>query len=425
MSLTPHEQLLSAIKSRQTKNTEFNGGILTADRYLKTLQDCAGSDLCYRYAAKGNLSFDDQIKRAKETLTYNNPDMIVEDNYSDWKKDFSAKDIYEQDIELPKNTLMVFKHVLTSPRKDRDGDVLRTQGARPDPNMLLLWQHTHTLPIGKMLAVAEHTKNKLSLVSALVDVNDLAHDSAVMIENKMGRFSHGFKALDFSDNKEIDKNGKSVSTGGFDIKVFEIMEESLVSVPSNVDAEVTDVLLTLVGNGKLTSPLMKSFGTSLKSKQNATVNVPVDLKSLPITLNVTVNTKSTEKEDEDESIKSAGKSTKCGCGCNGAPGGCGKQSTPEKADANDGEEKSTEQQKEKSVNCPECGASMKEGACTKCNYREKSSVDGISAKEAMAIFLSKATKEEIDFMEETVKKLQEIRVKSERGRKFASLLNRK
>ncbi len=323
--MIPQEILLAAIKARSIKSTEWNGGILTADCYLKTLQDCCGSELCYRYAAKGNVSFNDLLTKAAKTLTYNNPDMVVEDLYTEFKKSFKSENIHGESIELPKDTLMVFKHTLTSPRKDRDGDILRTKGARPDPNMLLLWQHSHTLPIGKMLGVVEHTSKSLKMISALVDINDLAHDSAVMIDNKMGRFSHGFKALDFDEVKETNSAGKSVATGGFDVKEFEIMEESLVSVPSNVDAEVEDVMLSLTGKGKLTSPFMKAFADNIRSKHTSTsVSVP----SFPLNINLTVNGKSLSQIEEEEhgsnaADKSSKGSTKCGCGCNGAPGGCG------------------------------------------------------------------------------------------------------
>ena len=229
--LSPNEELVLAIRERSEKLTEFNGGILLADRYVKTISECVGSDLCYRLAAKGNTSFADIIKRASNTLTYNNPDMVVEDVYGENKYEWRDSD--GDLVELPKHTLMVFRHVLTTPRKDRDGDTMRTKGGRPDPKMSMLWQHVHTLPIGKMLAVHEHNERRLVLVSAIVDINDLAHDSAKMIEAGMGRFSHGFKALEFEKNKE---------GGGFDIKLFEIMEESLVSVPSNTDAENEEIV---------------------------------------------------------------------------------------------------------------------------------------------------------------------------------------
>ena len=147
--LTSNQQLLDAIKGR-TKQTQFNYGILTADRYVKTMEQMAGLDACYKYASRQSTSYNDVLAKAGKTLVYSNEDMIVEEI-----KEVTAETQLEG-IELPKNTLMVFKHVLTTPRKDRDGDILRTEGAILDPKMPLLWQHIPTLPIGKMLAVVEH-----------------------------------------------------------------------------------------------------------------------------------------------------------------------------------------------------------------------------------------------------------------------------
>lgn len=263
--MNTNDLLLDAIAGRQQKRTEFGYGILTADRHVRNMQECVGLDLCYRYGTvRGkNISFDDVLRKAARTLTYSNQDMLVLRKAA-------------PDFELPKNTLMAFRHVLTTPRKDRDGDVLRTEGAEVDPRMLLLWQHVHTLPIGKMVAVAEHNKNKLVLVSAIVDLNELAHDAAVMVDNDMARFSHGFRALEFDELKEDE--GEITGPGGFDVKRFEIMEESIVSVPSNLDAEVEERMLDLVEGGKLTSDLMKETGRTIRDRRAVRVQSGIDLK---------------------------------------------------------------------------------------------------------------------------------------------------
>lgn len=254
--------LLTAVKARGSKQTEFAYGILTADAYVKTLQDCVGLSACYRLASKGHTSFTDLMNKAAQTLVYSNPEMVVEEKRL-------ANESYGKGIkiDLPKNTLMSFRHVLTSSTKDRDGDVLHSDGASVDPNMLLLWQHVHTLPIGKMIQVVDQTKNQLVVVSAIVDMNELCHDSAVMIDNGMGRFSHGFKAVEFTETK-ADRNGRG---GGFNVTQFEIMEESLVSVPANVDAQTEEVLLSLVEGGKLTSPMLKRVGKGIRSRRNVVV----------------------------------------------------------------------------------------------------------------------------------------------------------
>ena len=302
-----NDRLLSGVKARTQKQSEFNYGILTADRYVKTLLDCVGSDLCNRYASTKVTSFDDILRKASRTLVYSNPDMVLQDSYG---KKYRWMDKDGDELTLPKNTLMVFQHCLTSSRKDRDGDILRTQGAQPDPKMLLLWQHIPTLPIGKMLQVVDHNSKKLSVVSVIVDMNELCHDSAVMVDNDMARFSHGFRALEFEKMKAVE--GETTSPGGFDVKVFEIMEETIASVPSNVDAEVEEVLLSLVEGGKLTSSILKSVGQTIREHRPKRVNVPISLD-----LNVTINGKAIGDETNDKSASGAG-----ACGCGSPAGQC-------------------------------------------------------------------------------------------------------
>ncbi len=275
-SMNVNDKLLSGIRSRQQKQARFGYGILTADKYVRTLLERAGSDACYDAFSTKQTSFDDVLRKAARTLVYCNPDMVVEE--IEYSKQAGSRIKEFDGIELPKNTLMVFRHVLTSPRKDRDGDILRSEGAEVDPKMLLLWQHVHTLPIGKLLKVAEKGEDRLSVVSCIVDMNALSHDAAVMVDNGMGRFSHGFRALEFDEIKGIGEDEPS----GFDVKKFEIMEESLVSVPSNIDADTQEVMLSLVEEGKLTSPLMKEYGKTIRDKRNVRVPVKLDIQ---VTLN--------------------------------------------------------------------------------------------------------------------------------------------
>ena len=376
--MTPNEQLVKAIRARQQKQTEFNYGIMTADAYVQTLNDCVGSDLCYKYAAKGNVSFADVMSKAAQTLTYSNDDMTVQQK---------AQDVYAEGklpdgIELPKNTLMVFRHVLTTPRKDRDGDILRTQGAEVDPKMLLLWQHVHTLPIGKYLGTGQHNSKTLTVYSAVVDLNELAHDAAVMIDNDMGRFSHGFRALEFENLKE-EGSGRTSGKGGFDVKRFEIMEESLVSVPSNIGADTEEIILSMVEGRKLTSPLMKQVGTSIREKRAMTIPVKVDLQ-------LSLNGKSINAQRTTEA------GSEKGCSCGGAPeetngkaageeedtddkemtckcGGKVKDGVCEKCGAKVGE---ADEKAKKKTECPDCGAPLNDdGICEDCGYGEKGSPD--------------------------------------------------
>lgn len=386
--MTPNETLVQAIRARQQKQTEFNYGIATADAFVRTLLDCVGSDLCYRYAARKNASFEDALRKAAKTLTYSNDEMVIEEKATD----LYASGKLPDGIVLPKNTLMVFRHVLTTPRKDRDGDILRTQGAEIDPKMLLLWQHVHTLPIGKYLGTDVHTSKKLSVYSAIVDINELAHDAAVMVENDMGRFSHGFRAIAFDNLKE--EGGRTSGKGGFDVKQFEIMEESLVSVPSNIGADTEEVLLSLVDSKKLKSPLMQGVGKRIREKSAmsaVTVPVKVDLQLMLNGKNINgtqsgLEAKGGSKEGctcggtpEEADGKASGKAgaddKEMTCGC----GGTYKNGVCDKCGAKMGKDTNGEEKAKKAKECPDCGAPLNEdGICEECGYgmeEEKAAVD--------------------------------------------------
>lgn len=284
--------LLAAIKSRSSKLTEFHYGIVTADCYAKDIFSCSGHDLCNKYFSKGNVSWNDIVTKASKTLTYSNDEMQLDGDVKGW-------DDYPElsGIEKPKNVLTVFKHTITSQRKDRDGDVLYPKGASIDPNMNLLFGHVHTLPIGKMLKIADRNEQRIKLYSCIIDTNELSHDCAVWVENKMGRYSHGFKATEFNEIKD---------GSGFEVKTWEMMEESLVMVPSNVDATTDEVLFSLVSGGKLTSPLMKSFGDGIREKRREK-SISVSVPDLSHIIKAVVHElKPTE--------------TKAGCGCQAGAG---------------------------------------------------------------------------------------------------------
>ena len=346
-----NDTLLQSIRSRQQKQTEFAYGIMTADKYVTTLKDVAGIDACWRFASKGNVSFQDVLEKAAKTLVYSNPDMELEEKLTD-QYGRAKNGRMPSGLELPKNTLMVFSHILTSSRKDRDGDVLHSEGMECDPKMLLLWQHVHTLPIGKMLAELEKNTKRIRLISCIVDLNETSHDSAVMIDNGMGRFSHGFRALEFDKVKasDVDDKAKEEREGGFEIKRGEIMEESLVSVPANVDADTEEVLLSLVEGGKLTSPILKEVSKGIRDRRALSLPVKLDLK-------VTVNGQEVKGyEDKSTSGRGTGKE------------GTGETSPSKEADG------------DKDKGSPEDKAGNEEGVimvCSECEYKGKPDAKGM------------------------------------------------
>jgi len=395
---TVNSALLEAIRQRGEKQTQFARGIMTADRWVKSFETCAGNDECYRFAANGNVSFQDIIKAASKKLTYSNDDMNVHDS-EDVTGIKTITTHRGKEIEVPEKTLMVFRHTLTTPRKDRDGDILRTKGAEVDPKLPLLWQHVHTQPIGKMLVVDQHTTKTLDLYSAIIDINPFAHDAAVMIDAGMGRFSHGFRALEF----DYLKDEKGQETGGFDIMRFEIMEESIVSVPSNVDADTHELVLDLVESGKMTSSITKSWAKYIRDHRDIMI-AGTDLKSKT---DEEENGKSGQTDDNVDSAPTetsdgtAGKTTDVDEGIEetGTKNDEVTEETDTETNATDTDEKTsvdgesdTDEKSDDKV-CPKCGSKLDEkGKCTNEKCDESKSTE-LTVDKAFSFILANATAE--------------------------------
>lgn len=149
---------------------------------------------------------------------------------------------------LPTGVIMEFDAVITTTRKDRDGDVMEAKGANVDPRAPLLWQHDPDKPVGRMVDVTDRNNERIAAKFHLADT-ELGRDAKSLIEIGALRISHGFKPVEF------EPLGKAQ---GFHIKAWDLYEVSLVSVPSNVDA-----VITAHRAGKFHSAQIKSWAESL------------------------------------------------------------------------------------------------------------------------------------------------------------------
>lgn len=260
--------ILEALQTRNSK-TEFGYGLSTAEPYVRRVVEAMGAGGCREQFAVADA--DEAVKHASGVLTYAVPEMEVTEKATSSN---GFQQLLPDGVEAPANTLMVIRHVLTSTKEDRDNDVLETKGASLDPKAPLLWQHMHTLPIGSVLGTVSHTDTELKVASALVDLNDLTSDAAKLVEANVLRFSHGFRALEFEERKENNERG---GFPGFRVTKFEIMEASLVSVPSNTDAAIE-----AFSKAKLESKYFKTMkDTVLKSNTTGWVRgvtLPTDEK---------------------------------------------------------------------------------------------------------------------------------------------------
>lgn len=285
-------ELIEKLRARGDRQTFFGHGIRTADSYIDPLLRCANG-LCdfdqehqkfvvSASSAGGMILPTEILGRSRKTLTYSNDETVVS-RLQDQPLCYGGADIQkfvneyvkarglpkEDTPDVPMRSIMVFENVVTTPKEDRDRDILRTDGAIVDKRMPLLWQHIPVMPIGKMLMVVQHTDKKLVVLSVIIGVNDLAEDAAKMVEADMLRISHGFRPLKYV-MREDDKNSQLPT--GFEIQKFEVMEESLVSIPSN-----TDAVITMWSRNKFANPLVKSWAKSLNDNRPlslAGVDVP-------------------------------------------------------------------------------------------------------------------------------------------------------
>jgi hypothetical protein len=258
-------QLIEAVRGRKSLG-EFGYGIALAGGYVTKALDEIGSGLVDRYCS-GTFDREALLKRAERTLTYSDDSLVQEATASPGSFDGMLPDGFR----APPHTLMLIRHTLTSSRKDRDGDTLRSEGAKVDPRGPLLWQHLYNLPLGRHVCVIEQNKQHVKEVSALLDLNDLTEDAAKLVEADALRFSHGFQALDWDEIKSGRPGGEGPA---FDVKTFEVMERSLVSIPSNPDA-----VIELYSRGKLMSEPMQRKAKSLFDARPVSVRPGLDLKA--------------------------------------------------------------------------------------------------------------------------------------------------
>lgn len=234
-----HAELLKAIRERSNSDRY---GIGTADQYLKAVAGCLDGGYCPR-SLNGvtQAEWAGAIKDAEQKFVYSQQGMNV-------KGVFEASD---------PSYLLEFDCIVTSTKKDRDGDVLETRGAILDEYAPLLWQHNSFLPLGKVLRRTGQTHAKLTARCCILDFGNgdgelaqLARDAAVLVKANALRISHGFDPRDFKALESEDSR--------YLISSFEILEVSLVSIPSN-----TDAVITAFSNHKLHSTVIKSWAEKM------------------------------------------------------------------------------------------------------------------------------------------------------------------
>lgn len=246
--------LIDQIRGRTERMTLGGCGIRIASDYVRGVLTAAGMNGAVVFPDAPNL-----LKDSETRLVYRNEDMAYEPPMTS----MPAIETYCKSIsvDVPPRTLMVVENILTSSKEDRDGDRLFSEGAIIDLKMPALWHHMLPAVVGKMLDVREQNTKHVRVATAIME-SPLGVDTANLIEFGALRISHGFRPLEFTP-RDKGMHDRHSGPRGFDIKSYECLEESFVSVPSNTDAEII-----AWSRGKVHTPLVKSWCKSLYDQRD-------------------------------------------------------------------------------------------------------------------------------------------------------------
>lgn len=132
----------------------------------------------------------------------------------------------------------IIKGVASTPKPDRDNDIVEPKGAKFAIPIPLLWQHNLNQPIGEVTE-ANVTEKGIEFVAKIAKVDepgtlkDRLDEAWLSIKSGLVKcVSIGFRPLEY----EYLKN-----SNGLHIKRFELYELSVVTVPANADAMITSV----------------------------------------------------------------------------------------------------------------------------------------------------------------------------------------
>lgn len=258
--------LKQLIDSLATRHMQDRWGIGTALQYVKSIGACfeaSGLNPAKAFSLADADLWSKELRESAERLTYCDPAMADVDQVTKSFRD---------DGDISNGAIAEFDCVVTSRRKDRDGDILESNGMRVDKNAPLLWQHIQLQPIGKHIQVLDQNEDRIVSKLAIADTS-LGRDAATLAKFGALRISQGFRPTKF-EPLEIVKNAQGQDVvKGWHIKEGDIMEVSLVSIPAN-----TDAVITAFSQGKLHTPIVKSWAKQFFDDRPVQVPVNIELK---------------------------------------------------------------------------------------------------------------------------------------------------
>jgi HK97 family phage prohead protease len=131
----------------------------------------------------------------------------------------------------------VIRGVATTPTPDRMGDVVDPMGVTYKNPLALLWQHQADQPVGTV-KFDKPTKDGITFEATIANIDepgtlkDRLDEAWQSVKTGLVRaVSIGFRALEYSFMDE----------GGIRFIASEVLELSLVTIPANADATITQI----------------------------------------------------------------------------------------------------------------------------------------------------------------------------------------
>lgn len=128
--------------------------------------------------------------------------------------------------------------IATTPSTDRDDDILEPMGAKFALPLPLLWQHNHNQPIGEVI-LATVTDKGIEITAKTAKITDDGKLKERIDEAWQSIKSGLVKCL--SVGFKIKEYNYLESSWGLHIKEWEWYELSVVTIPANADAVITNV----------------------------------------------------------------------------------------------------------------------------------------------------------------------------------------
>lgn len=128
--------------------------------------------------------------------------------------------------------------IASTPKQDRDNDILDMVGAKFALPIPLLWMHDHNMPIGEVVEATVTAKGieitaKIAKIDEDGTLKDRIDEAWQSIKSGLVKcLSIGFRALEYNYLDD---------SYGLHIKEWDFYELSLVTVPANPDAVITSV----------------------------------------------------------------------------------------------------------------------------------------------------------------------------------------